>query len=63
MWYMYLRASLTEMSVLLDVLNIVKEKRYMVLDPVQTDPPESKTAMHLLSKKKVTNSSWYNDTI
>ena len=42
------------MSVLLDVLNIAREKRYMVLDPVNQDPPESKTGMYVVAKKKVT---------
>ena len=41
------------MSVLYDVLNIAKEKRYMVLDPVSQDPPENKSAMHMVSKRKV----------
>ena len=41
------------MSVLFDVLNIAKEKRYMVLDPVSQDPPENKSAMHMVSKRKV----------
>ncbi len=41
------------MSVLLDVLNIAREKHYMVLDPVQTEPPEAKLAFQLLAKKKV----------
>ena len=47
------RAALTEMSVLLDVLNIAREKRYMVLDPVSQDPPESKTGLYVVAKKKV----------
>ena len=41
------------MSVLYDVLNIAKEKRYMVLDPVSQDPPENKATMHMVSKRKV----------
>ena len=47
------RAALQETSVLLDVLNIAKEKRYMVLDPVSQDPPESKVGAHIAAKKKV----------
>ena len=41
------------MSVLVDVLNVAKEKRYMVLDPVVQEPPEARNAMHLMGKKKV----------
>lgn len=47
-----LRSALTEVSVLLDVLNIAKEKRYMVLDAVSQDPPETKLVATLLAKKK-----------
>lgn len=47
------RHSLTEMSVLLDVLNIAREKHYMVLDTVQQEPPETRLAYQLLAKKKV----------
>ena len=47
------RQASTEMSVLFDVLNIAKEKRYMVLDPVSQDPPENKSTMHMVSKRKV----------
>ncbi|XP_070578830.1 mediator of RNA polymerase II transcription subunit 17-like [Ptychodera flava] len=47
-----LRTALTEVSVLSDVLNIAKEKRYMVLDPVSQDTPQPKPAIQLLSKKK-----------
>ncbi|KAK7506883.1 hypothetical protein BaRGS_00001734 [Batillaria attramentaria] len=48
----HLKASLTEMSVLLDVLNLVKEKQYLVADPVSQDPIETKPAIQLLAKKK-----------
>lgn len=43
------------MSVLWDVLNLAnaKEKRYMVLDPVSQDAPETKASVQLLAKKKV----------
>lgn len=37
-----LRSSLTEMCVLYDVLSVVKEKKYMALDPVSQDPTASK---------------------
>ena len=50
---LFYRAALTEMNVLLDVLNIAKEKRYMVLDPVQGEPPDNKMGFHLVAKKKV----------
>ena len=44
---------LTELGVLQDVLNIAKEKRYMVIDPVSVDPPDPKPIVVLLQKKKV----------
>ena len=47
------RCSLTEMSVLLDVLNLVKEKQYLVADPVSQDTPDTRPATQLLAKKKV----------
>ncbi|NP_001093376.1 mediator complex subunit 17 L homeolog [Xenopus laevis] len=50
-----LRSTLTEMCVLYDVLNIVKEKRYMHLDPVSQEALPAKPNQHgllLVSKKK-----------
>lgn len=49
------RQALTEVSVLHDLLSIVKQKppQYMVLDPVQADPPESKAYIQFLALKKV----------
>uniref|UniRef100_A0A3Q2YNY4 Mediator of RNA polymerase II transcription subunit 17 n=1 Tax=Hippocampus comes TaxID=109280 RepID=A0A3Q2YNY4_HIPCM len=49
-----LRSALTEMCVLYDVLCVVKEKKYMALDPVSQDPSMSKTpqVFQLMSKKK-----------
>uniref|UniRef100_T1JGQ6 Uncharacterized protein n=1 Tax=Strigamia maritima TaxID=126957 RepID=T1JGQ6_STRMM len=45
--------SLTEVSVLLDVLNVAKEKRYLVLDPVTPDVSvEPKPLAQLYAKKK-----------
>ncbi|XP_062619773.1 mediator of RNA polymerase II transcription subunit 17-like [Saccostrea cucullata] len=54
-----LRASHTEMSVLLDILNIAssKEKRYMVLDPVQQNAPDPKLAIQLMSKRRALQSA------
>ncbi|KAI4893108.1 hypothetical protein NFI96_020632 [Prochilodus magdalenae] len=50
----HLRSALTEMCVLHDVLSIVKEKKYMALDPVSQDPTVAKTpqVFQLISKKK-----------
>uniref|UniRef100_A0A673BAP0 Mediator of RNA polymerase II transcription subunit 17 n=1 Tax=Sphaeramia orbicularis TaxID=375764 RepID=A0A673BAP0_9TELE len=49
-----LRSALTEMCVLHDVLSVVKEKKYMALDPVSQDPTAGKTpqVFQLISKKK-----------
>lgn len=53
-----LRQALTEVSVLHDLLMIVKQKphQYMVLDPVQAEAPEPKAYIQFLSLKKV----WYS---
>uniref|UniRef100_A0AAY4D7A4 Cofactor required for Sp1 transcriptional activation subunit 6 n=1 Tax=Denticeps clupeoides TaxID=299321 RepID=A0AAY4D7A4_9TELE len=49
-----LRSALTEMCVLHDVLSIVKEKKYMALDPVSQDNTATKTpqVLQLVSKKR-----------
>ncbi|CAN8000590.1 unnamed protein product [Ixodes hexagonus] len=47
-----LRNALTEVSVLCDVLNIAKQKHYMVLDPVSQEPAEHKPVAMLVAKKK-----------
>jgi mediator of RNA polymerase II transcription subunit 17 len=52
-----LKNSLTEMSVLLDVIRIAKDKRYLVLDPVSQDPQEYKPINLLVSKKKALQSA------
>ena len=48
-----LRMALTEVSVLQDVLNITKQKHYMVLDTVSAEAPEARTGLHLYAKKRV----------
>ncbi|TRY83369.1 hypothetical protein DNTS_016644 [Danionella cerebrum] len=50
----HLRGALTEMCVLHDVLSVLKEKKYMALDPVSQDPSANKTpqVFQLLSRKK-----------
>uniref|UniRef100_A0A8B9D3B5 Mediator of RNA polymerase II transcription subunit 17 n=1 Tax=Anser brachyrhynchus TaxID=132585 RepID=A0A8B9D3B5_9AVES len=50
-----LRSALTEMCVLYDVLSIVKDKKFMTLDPVVQEPPPPKQNpqfLQLISKKK-----------
>uniref|UniRef100_A0A672R2A2 Mediator of RNA polymerase II transcription subunit 17 n=1 Tax=Sinocyclocheilus grahami TaxID=75366 RepID=A0A672R2A2_SINGR len=49
-----LRSALTEMCVLHDVLSVLKDKKYMALDPVSQDPALTKTpqVFQLISKKK-----------
>ncbi|CAG0892759.1 unnamed protein product [Darwinula stevensoni] len=46
------RAALSEASVLLDVIEISREKKYMVLDPVSQDPPDPKPIVQLIVRKK-----------
>uniref|UniRef100_A0AAR2L067 Mediator of RNA polymerase II transcription subunit 17 n=1 Tax=Pygocentrus nattereri TaxID=42514 RepID=A0AAR2L067_PYGNA len=48
----HLRSALTEMCVLHDVLSVVKEKKYMALDPVSQDPSVTPQVFQLISKKK-----------
>ena len=47
------RNSLTEMHVLSDSLSVAKERRLMVLDQVQSEPLESKSAYQLVTRKQV----------
>ncbi|CAI5773383.1 mediator of RNA polymerase II transcription subunit 17 [Podarcis lilfordi] len=49
-----LRSALTEMCVLYDVLSIVKDKKFMTLDPVVQEPLTQKQnqVLQLISKKK-----------
>ncbi|KAM6447895.1 mediator of RNA polymerase II transcription subunit 17 isoform 1-T1 [Liasis olivaceus] len=50
-----LRSALTEMCVLYDVLSIVKDKKFMTLDPVVQEPLSQKQnpqVLQLISKKK-----------
>ncbi|XP_059051415.1 mediator of RNA polymerase II transcription subunit 17 [Achroia grisella] len=47
-----LRNALTEVSVLADVLTIAKEKRYMVLDPVQPEQAETRAMVPVYGRKK-----------
>ncbi|KAL1139769.1 hypothetical protein AAG570_006746 [Ranatra chinensis] len=47
-----LRNALTEVCVLADVLAIAKEKRYMVLDPVQQEMHETKPIAQVYARKK-----------
>lgn len=49
----YCRSSLTELSVLGDILTIAQKKQYLVLDPVQTEPNDPKLPAVLMYKKKV----------
>ncbi|XP_074631913.1 mediator of RNA polymerase II transcription subunit 17-like [Acropora palmata] len=47
-----LRKSLTEICVLSDVLNIVHDKKYLVLDPVSQNQATEKPMMSLITKKR-----------
>lgn len=47
-----LRNSYQEICVLADVLGIAKEKRYLVLDPVQQDAVETKPMVQIYARKK-----------
>lgn len=47
-----LKNAYTEVCVLHDVLAVAKEKHYLVLDPVPTDPPETKQMALVYARKK-----------
>lgn len=47
-----LRSALQEVCVLADVLAIAKEKRYLVLDPIQQEPLETKPMVQIYARKK-----------
>ncbi|CAL8111497.1 unnamed protein product [Orchesella dallaii] len=47
-----IRSALTELSVLGDILTIAQKKQYMVLDPVQAEPSDTKPPAVLMYKKK-----------
>ncbi|XP_037088914.1 mediator of RNA polymerase II transcription subunit 17-like [Pollicipes pollicipes] len=47
-----IRDAYTEVCVLSDVLSIARHKRYMVLDGVTQDAPESRQLVQVISKKK-----------
>lgn len=48
------RNAATEVSVLIDVLNVAREKHYMVFDPVQQqDANETKPMAVIYARKKV----------
>ncbi|XP_075225487.1 mediator complex subunit 17 [Lycorma delicatula] len=47
-----LRSALTEVCVLADVLQIAKEKRYLVLDPIQQDSLDTKPMAQVYARKK-----------
>ena len=51
--YISHRKSLTEVCVLSDVLNVVRDKKYLVLDPVSQNQATPKATLSLITKKKV----------
>ena len=52
-FYISHRKSLTEVCVLSDVLNVVRDKKYLVLDPVSQNQATPKATLSLITKKKV----------
>lgn len=55
-----LRNALQEVCVLADVLAIAKEKRYLVLDPVQQEPLEIKPMVQIYARKKALAGNFLN---
>jgi len=49
------RAAATEIGVLQDVLAVAREKRYLVLDPINSEPlePRNLPVLLMLARKKV----------
>ena len=52
-FFLFSRKSLTEICVLSDVLNVVRDKKYLVLDPVSQNQATAKPTLSLITKKKV----------
>ena len=50
---LFFRNTLTNLSVLVDVLNVAHNKKYLSLDPVSQHEVPPKPAVRLLSKRKV----------
>eukprot|EP00112_Aurelia_sp_Birch-Aquarium-sp1_P015652 Seg3491.3 transcript_id=Seg3491.3/GoldUCD/mRNA.D3Y31 product="Mediator of RNA polymerase II transcription subunit 17" protein_id=Seg3491.3/GoldUCD/D3Y31 len=48
-----LRNALSEVSVLLDVLQVMKEKKYLVLEPVSQNAEPPKQVVQMMGKRKV----------
>ena len=59
------RAAATEVGVLQDVLAVAREKRYLVLDPVNNDMPEQRPVpvLLMLARKKVYLSDLHDNGI
>lgn len=59
MWLLWLivRAAATEIGVLQDVLAVAREKRYLVLDPINNEMMEQRNLpiLLMLARKKVFN--------
>lgn len=47
------RNALSEVCVLLDVLQVMKEKKYLVLEPVSQNPEPPKQVVQMIGKRKV----------
>lgn len=47
-----LRLALSEMSIMLDVLQTLNKKRYLILDPIQQIPEQEKQTVQMLEKRK-----------
>ncbi|KAI8422538.1 hypothetical protein MSG28_006342 [Choristoneura fumiferana] len=47
-----LRDALTQVCVLADVLSIAKEKRYMILDPIQAEQQDTRPMLQVYGRKK-----------
>ena len=46
-----LRLALSEMSIMLDVLQTLNKKRYLILDPIQQSPEQEKQTVQMLEKR------------
>ncbi|CAD5115572.1 DgyrCDS4534 [Dimorphilus gyrociliatus] len=52
-----LRSALTETSVLLDILTIARDRRYMSIESINNEVPDTRIPLNLISKKKGLNSA------
>ena len=57
---LFCRNALSEVCILLDVLQVMKEKKYLVLEPVSQNPEPPKQVVQMIGKRKVLSYEHFN---